>query len=205
MIHRKLFGSIVVAACVCLTGSLALSQDKDKAPAGGMDDAMMKAMMDAGTPGPKHKAMEPMAGRFTYTSKFRMDPAQEWMTSQGDYEGDMAMDGRYLMTRVTGEMMGAPFVGMGCLAYDNVLQKYVSAWIDSMSTGIMRSEGTADASGKVITFEGEMVDPMTRKPCAYKYAFEVKSNDEFTMRWWSPSMSDGKMFESMVIEYKREK
>ena len=39
----------------------------------------------------------------------------------------------------------------------------------------------------------------------YKYTYEIKSNDEFVMRWWSPSMSDGKMFESMVITYTREK
>lgn len=205
MSSRRLVGfAVAFAACVCLTAALAMSQDKDKAPAGGMDEAaMMKAMMEAGATGPQHKALEPMAGKFTYTSKFKMDPSQDWMTSDGEYEGEMALGGRFLMTKVSGNMMGAPFTGMGCMGYDNVIKKFVSGWIDSMSTGIMRSEGTSDAAMKVFTFEGEMMDPMTRKPCAFKYAFEVKDNDHFTMRWWSPSMTDGKMFESMVIDYTR--
>ncbi len=201
--------SVAFVAGVCFVGSFALAQDKpagqDKPAAGGMDDAMMKAFMEAGTPGPQHKAMEPMAGKFKYTSKMRMDPSQEWMTSEGDYEGELAMEGRYLLTQVNGSMMGMQFMGMGCLAYDNMLKKWVSAWIDSMSTGIMRSEGTSDAAMKVITFEGEMLDPMTKQMTKYKYAFEVKSNDEFAMRMWSPNPADGKMFESMVINYTREK
>ena len=197
----------MVVVCICFLGTHALSQDKDK-PAdatGGMDPAMMQAWMEASTPGAHQKALEPMVGNFTYTLKFKMDPSQDWTTSEGTYEGNMAMDGRYLLTDVKGDMMGSQFHGMGCLAYDNVLKKYVSAWIDNMGTGIMRTEGAGDAANKVITFEGKMMDPMTRKETAYKYVYEIKSNDAFTMRWWQPGMADGKMFESMVIEYTREK
>jgi hypothetical protein len=50
-----------------------------------------------------------------------------------------------------------------------------------------------------------MLDPMTRQMCKYKYQFEIKSNDEFMMRWWSPNPADGKMFEAMTITYTRVK
>jgi roadblock/LC7 domain-containing protein len=191
---------VLVGACFFTTH--VLSQDR---PGGDKEAEMMKAWMDAATPGEHHKALESMAGNFTYTMKMRMDPNQDWMTSEGKYEGEMIMGGRYLATRNTGEFMGQEFLGMGCLGYDNVLGKHVAAWIDNMGTGIMRSEGTCDDTGKVITFEGEMIDAMTKKPIQYKYVYEIKSDDEFTMRWWGPSMTDGKMFESMVIESKRVK
>src|SRR5439155_23638100 len=146
-----------------------------------------------------------MAGKFKYVNKWKMDPSQDWTTTEGDYDGHMGLDGRYLLVSVEGPMMGSKFEGMGCLGYDNNIQKYVAAWIDNMGTGIMRSEGTADNGDKTITFEGKEIDPMSKKLAPYKYVYEIKSNDEFTMRWSSPSMTDGKMFESMVIVYKRVK
>ena len=212
---RLLGTAAAVLAVVCFIGTYALSQDKpaatDKqgaansaAPAG-MDEAMMKAWMEAATPGAQHKGLEAMAGKFKYTNKFKMDPTQDWTTSEGAYEGEMCLDGRFLMSKVEGPMMGMPFKGMGGLGYDNAMKKYVAVWADNMSTGIMRSEGTGSADGKTITFEGDMFCPIERKDKPYKYTYEIKSNDEFTMRWWSPSMSDGKMFESMVITYTRVK
>jgi hypothetical protein len=117
----------------------------------------------------------------------------------------MALDGRFLMSHVRGPMMGMQFTGMGCLGYDNTLKKYVAAWVDNMGTGIMRSEGTSPDGGKTITFGGEMMCPVDHTMKQYKYQYEVKNNDEFVMRWWSPSPGDGKMFESMVITYTRAK
>ena len=114
-------------------------------------------------------------------------------------------DGRYLLCEVQGDMAGMPFQGMGCLGYDNTLKKYVAAWIDNMGTGIMRSEGTSSDGGKTITFAGDMLCPIEHTATPYKYTYEIKNNDEFVMRWWSPAMSDGKMFESMVITYTRAK
>ncbi len=216
---RTKFGGLVVAslAVVCFVAAYARSQDKpaahdkhagqDKPAAGSpmMDESMMKAWMEASAAGPQHKQLERMAGKFKYVNKWRMDPSSEWTVTEGDYDGEMCMGGRFLHTSVKGPMMGMTFEGMGALGYDNVLKKHVAAWIDNMGTGIMRSEGTSDAGGNTITFEGEMMCPMEHTNKPYKYQYEVKSNDEFTMRWWGPSMTDKKMFESMVITYTRVK
>ena len=109
-----------------------------------MNDAIMKSWMESATPGPHHKALEAMAGKFKYTNKWKMDPSQDWTVTEGDYDGQMMMGGRYLMVTVKGPMMGSEFEGMGCLGYDNTIQKHVAGWIDNMGTGIMRSEGTCD-------------------------------------------------------------
>ena len=44
--------------------------------------------------------------------------------------------------------------------YDNHTRKYVSTWMDSMSTGIMVFEGTAGADGKTITQTADYDDPV---------------------------------------------
>jgi hypothetical protein len=195
-----------ILAGVCFIGTVARSQDKpkDQPAAGGMDAAAMKSMEEAAAPGPQHKGLQAMEGKFKYTNKFKMDPSQDWIVSEGEYEGNMCLGGRYLTYTVKGPMMGMEFEGMGCLGYDNLLKKYVSGWIDNMGTSLLRAEGTASANGKTITFEGEMLDPMSKKPAKYKNVYEIKSADEFTMRMVAPS-PDGKMFECMVIEFKREK
>ena len=218
-IARSLAVAVAALAVIGFVTTQALSQDKpadqhkDKPPAagasgaapGGMDDAMMKSMMAAAAVGPQHKALEPMAGVFKAVNKFKMNPTDEWQISEGTYEGEMCMDGRYLLMNIQANMMGMPFQGMGCLGYDNTIKKYVAAWIDNMGTGIMRSEGTSSDGGKTITFGGEMMCPIENAMKQYRYTYEVKSSDEFVMRWWSPSMTDGKMFESMVVTYTRQK
>ena len=94
MSRRNLLGlSAAFVAAVCLVGSYARSQDKHAhdnkagagAAAGGMDEAAMKAMMEAGTPGPQHKALEPMAEEMCkrLQSIDRIDDALEYRLPEG--------------------------------------------------------------------------------------------------------------------------
>lgn len=205
---KKFAFAAPLLAGVCAVGTWAMSDDKkapEGQPTGGMDPAMMENWQKYMTPNEHHKAMENMAGNFTYSISFRMTPAEEWQTSEGEYEGKLVFGGRFLTTNVKGPMMGDNFEGMGMLGYDNQLQKHISIWCDNMGTGVMRAEGKCDGTCKTITFEGEQPDPMTGgKMTKYKFVYDIPSADEFSMRWWSPAPS-GEMFESMKIMYKRAK
>ena len=44
--------------------------------------------------------------------------------------------------RFTGNFLDCPFQGRGTTGYDNIKQKYVLSWVDSMSTGILSCEGS---------------------------------------------------------------
>jgi len=105
-----------------------------------------------------------MAGEWTCKVKYQSDPSQPWQESQSTATITSLMDGRYIQENDSGQMGGMPFSGMGLYGFDNVSGKYVSNWIDNMGTGMMASVGTADASGKVITWIGTMNDPVTGKP-----------------------------------------
>jgi hypothetical protein len=72
----------------------------------------------------------------------------------------MILDGRFLQDEFSGEMMGSPFTGIGVIGYDNQSKKYVSIWMDSMSTGIYFFEGTASQDGRTISLESRFNDPI---------------------------------------------
>ena len=95
-----------------------------------------------------------------------------------------------------------PFTGQGMTGYDNVSGKYWSTWNDSMSTGVMVSEGTCDSQGKACTFTGSWTDPITKGL--------IKSR--MTSRWTSPTTEvfemyapwkDGKEMKMMEITYSK--
>ncbi len=177
-----------------------------KAPEmGEMSPEMMAKWMQSMTPGEHHAHLAPFVGSWKYTNKWRMAPDAPWSETGGVAKVHAIMDGRYIVQNIDGdEFMGMKFKGMGVTGYDNMRQKYVSTWMDNMSTTILMTEGTCDNSGKVITFTGKMDDCMTdRKDVAIKEVLTVINNDKHTFAWWFQAPS-GEMYLSMEIVYTRQ-
>lgn len=159
MIVRR---GVALGLAVTLSGMLALpawSQDtregEGKPPEMSAEE---KAWMEAGMPGENHKLLEHFVG--TWDVATTMYHGEEVMTSKGKSQGESVLGGRYVADHFEGEMMGMRFQGMGVTGYDNVKKKFVSGWIDNMSTGIFTHEGTYDAAKKEFTFTGSMPNPM---------------------------------------------
>ena len=100
-----------------------------------------------------------LASSWTTTTKEWMEPGKPPMESNGTAEMKMLLDGRFLYQEFNGQMMGQPFNGIGIDAYDNMTKKYMTAWMDSMGTGIFLMEGTASPDGKTITLRGSHPEP----------------------------------------------
>lgn len=140
--------------CLVLTVSVAMAKDKN--PEKQMDpQAMMDVYKKLATPGEPHKQFATLAGSWTTKTKEWMEPNKPPMESEGTCDFRMLLDGRFLQQEFTGNMMGQPYTGIGIAAYDNLRQRYVSTWIDTMGTGIFTMEGTASADGKTITLKGQ--------------------------------------------------
>jgi hypothetical protein len=191
------------AALVLLAPLAASAADAPPAQMTADQQAMMQKMMKAATPGPQHEVLNAMAGEWTSTIKFQMDPSAPMQTSTGMSVVTSMMDGRYCQEQATSVMMGAPFSGMGITGYDNVLGKYVAIWIDNMGTGIMKSEGTADASGKVINWTSVMSDPVTGKPTKERMVTTIADNDHHTLEMYGVPPGGKKEMKTMTIEYAR--
>ena len=129
-------------------------QDKQMDP-----QAMMEVWKQLATPGEPHKLFATLAGSWTTTTKEWMEPGKPPTESTGSAEMKMLLDGRFLYQEYNAQMMGQPFSGIGIDAYDNMTKKYVTAWIDTMGTGIFMMEGMASADGKTITLKGSHPEP----------------------------------------------
>ena len=148
----------VTTLCVTLLVSPALAKEKKHQQP--MDEkAMMELWKQAATPGEPHKLFAGLAGSWTTTTKEWMEPGKPPTESTGTAEMKMLLDGRFLYQEFTGNMMGQPFSGVGIDAYDNMTKKYMTAWMDTMGTGIFMMEGTASADGKTITLKGSHPEP----------------------------------------------
>jgi hypothetical protein len=122
--------------------------------------AAMETYSKAAAPGPAHRMLEKMAGRWTTLTKQWMEPGKPPVESTGTSEQKMLFGGRYLHQEFSGDMMGTPFTGIGLTGYDNQKQRYVSTWIDSMSTAIFFFEGSGDPEERTITQVCRYEDPV---------------------------------------------
>jgi hypothetical protein len=161
--------------------------------------AMMEVYEKLGTPGAPHKRLASLAGSWITKTRAWMEPDKPPMEGTGTCEQKMLLGGRYLQQEYTGEMAGSPFTGINVIGYDNHTGKYVSTWIDSMSTGIYYFEGTASADGKTITQKSSYDDPV-RGPTVWRSVTRIVDNDtlDYEMYLSSKGGKEEKMMEMKV-------
>jgi hypothetical protein len=196
----KLAARLFTATAAVLLATSALAQTgREQPPMTREQKAEMELYMRAGTPGAPHEALASTVGNYDLKIKSWHEPGGPAMEDTGTARRTMALGGRVLFEDVTSSMMGTPFTGHGMRGYDNVSGKHWSTWTDSMSTGVMVSEGTCDAQ-KSCRFTGTWNDPIKKGP--------VKAR--MTSRWTSPMTEvfelygpgkDGREMKMMEITY----
>ena len=168
---------------------------------GGQNDADMQKMMEMMQPGPEHKTMMKMVGKWNATGKMWMDTSAPPLESTGVTEYTTTLDGRYFLGTYTGAWMGMPFEGRSVDGFDRYAQEYFSYWYDNMGTGMMAMRGTASADGKVITMTGTAFDPMEGAVGTFKSV--TTWVDDNTMTFEMFSVKDGQDIKSMEMIYTR--
>lgn len=163
--------------------------------------AMMELWKKLAQPGEPHKLFATLAGSWTTTTKEWMEPGKPATESTGTAEMKMLLDGRFLYQEYNSQMMGQPFSGIGIDAYDNMTKKYVTAWIDSMGTGIFFMEGTASADGKTITLKGQHPEPGGGQ-MKHRAVWKIVDNHNQTFEMYG-THHGGKEMKMMEITYTR--
>lgn len=148
-------------------------------------------------PGAEHQNLKQLEG--TWDAVIKAGPNE----SKGVVTYKMDLGGLWLVSDFQGAFEGQKFTGRGLDSYDAIKKKYVSVWVDSMSTLPVVSEGNFDKDGKVLTMVGEGPGP-DGKPMKYKMTTEHKDKD--TLLWTMFGAGpDGKDAEMFSITYKRRK
>jgi hypothetical protein len=196
---RKHALSMTALALLC---SAPLAAQETAAPAMTPEmQAMVEAYQKAGTPGDEHKKLTAMAGTYDLTIKAWHAPNTPPTTDPGTATRKMILGDRVMVEEVSSQMMGMPFSGQGLHGFENVTGKYWSTWNDSMSTGLMVSEGTCDASMSC-TYTGTYNDPVTRKVTHSRMTTRWTDANTELFEMYGPG-PDGKESKMMEITYKR--
>jgi hypothetical protein len=186
---------LVVAALLAV--SFAVAQDPSQMTP--EQQVEMEAYMKAGTPGPQHAALAKHAGTYDVAVKSWMAPDGPPIESTGSATREMTLDGRVMIETFKGSMMGMPFTGMGTHGFDNVTAKHWSTWMDSMSTGLMVSEGTCDADN-ACTYTGSWNDPITKGSVEARMKSWWTGPDTQVFEMYGPG-KDGKEMKMMELTY----
>lgn len=190
----------ITTLCITLAVSPALAKEKKHQKE--MDpQAMMELWKQAAQPGEPHKLFSTLAGNWTTSTKEWMEPGKPPTESTGTADMKMLLDGRFLYQEYNGQMMGQPFNGIGIDAYDNMTKKYVTAWMDSMGTGIFIMEGTASADGKTITLKGSHPEPGGGK-MSHRAVWKIIDADNQTFDMYG-THHGGKEMKVLEIVYTR--
>ena len=190
----------IATLCAALMVSPVLAKDKKHEKH--LDEkAMMELWKQAATPGEPHKQFASLTGSWTTQTKEWMEPGKPPTESTGTAEMKMLLDGRFLYQEYHGQMMGQPFNGIGIDGYDNIRKKYVTAWMDSMGTGLFLMEGTGSADGKTISLQGSHAEPGGGK-MTHRAVWNISDadNQTFTMYGAHHGQKETKMLE---IVYQR--
>lgn len=194
--HRTIPFALFPLALLIAAPSLAQEAPPKMSPE---EAAMMLAYQEAGTPGPTHAALAKMEGTYDLSIRAWHTPGAPPTVDTGTATRTMVLGGRVMVEDMQSQMMGRPFTGHGMTGYDNVSGKHWSTWNDSMSTGVMVSEGDCNEDG-ACTFTGSWNDPVTKG----------KINARMTSKWTSPTVElfemfapgpDGKEAKMMEITY----
>jgi hypothetical protein len=164
-------------------------------------EEMMEVYRKLGTPGEPHRVLATMAGSWNARVKSWSAPDKPPMESSGGCEQKMVLGGRFLQQDFTGDMMGTTFTGIGFTGYDNHSGKYLSTWIDSMSTSILLLEGTADTDGKTVVQENHHSDPV-RGPMTWRSVTRIIDDNSWVFEMYSIYQM-GKEEKGMEITYTR--
>ena len=163
--------------------------------------AMMQAYQKAGTPGAEHRQLAAMAGTYDLTVKAWHEPGKPPTTDAGTATRKMILGDRVMVEDVSSQMMGQPYTGMGLHGFDNVTGKYWATWNDSMSTGLMVSEGSCDAD-MACTYTGTYHDPVSREPQATRMTTRWTDASTEVFEMYAPG-PDGKEAKMMEITYRK--
>ena len=163
-----------------------------------MDKQMMDLMMKYGMPGKNHEFLKKYVGDWDIEVKNWAAPGAEPLTSKASEKFRLIFDGRFLEGQFQGMMMGQGFQGRQIVGYDLYQNKYVSFWIDSMSTAFFLTSGMLNAAGNAMTETGTWPNAITGGTQKVRFVTTFLPDGRYTFEMFMPA-PDGKEYKSMEL------
>ncbi len=153
----------------------------------------VRAQPPAPKPGAEHEKLKAYEGKWKAKVKFGDKESTGVMSLKMD------LGGLWLISHYKDD--SGFFSGRGLDSYDPVTKKYISVWVDSMSTLPMTLTGGFDKAGKKMIMTGE-TRGMDGKKVKMKTASEMTDRDHLVYSMYTVG-ADAKESLLMTIHYER--
>ncbi|MCB0344541.1 MAG: DUF1579 domain-containing protein [Bdellovibrionales bacterium] len=160
------------------------------------------AWLKASNPGDKHKLLEPFVGTWNADITWWGEADGVPIKSSAESRKAWILGGRFIRQDFEGVTFGEHLTGTGITGYDNLRERFVAMWTDSMSTAIMISMGTVNDTGNKFEFHGDFMDPVTREVKHSRSEVVVNNHNQHTFTAYE-SAPNGKEYKSVEIVYTR--
>ncbi len=148
-------------------------------------------------PGPEHAELKKMEGKWDAV----MEMGGQKSKCTATYKS--ICGGMWVESDFEGDLGGLKFLGHGLDGYDLNKKKYVSVWVDSMSSAPLHMEGNYEPDGKVLVMTGDSVG-LDGKPEKFKAVTETKDDDHFVFKMYMlPAGGEEQL--AFTITYARKK
>ena len=144
-----------------------------------------------------HKGLKAMEGSWDATMKM------EGAEFPGEMTAKLECGGLWLVSEYKTDFGGVKFSGRGLDGYDTKKKKFVSIWVDSMTTAPMILEGDYDADKKQLVMTGNSQNE-AGKPIKVKTVSKNDGEDHHVFEMFEVK-DDGTEKSMFTIDYKRKK
>jgi hypothetical protein len=174
-------GAAAALALLLCVRFQATQADEPKVPPS--PEELLKALAEAGKPGPEHKKLEPFVGQWTCTMKLWTNPSQAPAELKGTIERKWIMDGRFVQetARATCAKTGKTFEGMGLLGYDAGQKKLTYVKVCGLCGTISAGLVTCDSSGTRFECVKEECCPLTGQKIQARDEVVIENHDRIVV------------------------
>ncbi len=220
MSRTSLFSAALVAMLGLAAGMIALADPpKDAKPAAANPAAAAEpqlppgwtkedfaAFIAAATPGKMHERLKQDVGVWNGKNTMWMTPGADPIVTDSTSTVTSLYDGKFIRAELKGEMPGmGPYDGLMISGYDNITKKFVSTWIDNVSTSMAQGEGELSKDGKSLTWTFTCNCPLQQKPMTMRQVETITGPGKKTLEMFGPEPKSGKEYQMMRIELTKTK
>jgi hypothetical protein len=143
--------------------------------------ALLKALAEAGKPGPEHKKLEPFIGSWTLTVRLWTDPHQPPAEATGTALRKWILGGRFVQESAKVQCHGKTFEGLGLLGYDRGQKKFTTVRACGLCGTISTGLATCNDAGTRFECIKEECCPLSGQKIKGRDEILIESNDRIVV------------------------
>jgi hypothetical protein len=163
--------------------------------------AAQDAKLDLNAPGPEHRRLDALAGRWDVALTIPAGP-ERTVEGKATCEAQWALDGRFMRVEYTSTFADKPLTVVRYVGFDRHKSQFVEVQFESTHTDVMMSTGTISSDGKTITTRGKHRDSASGEEVEVRSVTTLVDRDAFTLQM---TYGDGDGARTITLKHQRSK